>query len=166
VPPARLPDGSPPDNTSPGGTSPGDTSPDGTGATGASRARTGPARTNTTGTAPARTGTTGLEGAGPRREAAPVRQAEQVVADARPPRPPRSTVASGRIAESGPVRRGTQLVERTVLVRLIPRTGVFGRVRAVVALAVIAITFGLLLAGGLSLAVWGLAVAIHHAANN
>ena len=35
------------------------------------------------------------------------------------------------------------LVERTILVRIIPRTGVFARLRAAVALTVIAVTIGL-----------------------
>jgi hypothetical protein len=58
------------------------------------------------------------------------------------------------------------MVEQTILVRLIPRTGVFARVRAAVALSVIAVAMGLLVAGTLSVIVWGIATAIHHAAAN
>jgi hypothetical protein len=58
------------------------------------------------------------------------------------------------------------MVEQTILVRLIPRTGVFARVRAALALAVIAVAMGLLVAGTLSAIVWGIARAIHHAAAN
>jgi hypothetical protein len=57
------------------------------------------------------------------------------------------------------------LEERTILVRIIPRTGVFARVRAAFALAVIAVALGLLVAGTLSVIVWGIATAIHHAAS-
>jgi hypothetical protein len=63
-------------------------------------------------------------------------------------------------------RRPVQLVERTILVRLIPRTGIFARVRAVVALTVIAVTIGVGLAAALGVAVWGIAAAIHHAVSN
>jgi hypothetical protein len=50
------------------------------------------------------------------------------------------------------------------MVRIIPRTGVFARIRAVFALAVIAVAIGLVVAGTLSVIVWGIAAAIHHAA--
>jgi len=75
---------------------------------------------------------------------------------------------TGPSAVSGsPVSKGkVQLVERTILVRLVPRTSIFARVRAVILLAIIAIIIGLLLAGAIGLAVWGLAAAVHHAANN
>jgi hypothetical protein len=53
-----------------------------------------------------------------------------------------------------------------MLVRLMPKTGVFRRVRAVVALIVIATAIGLLFAGALGLTVWAIATAVHHAANN
>jgi hypothetical protein len=43
---------------------------------------------------------------------------------------------------------------------------VFARLRAAVALAVIAVAMGLLVAGTLSAIVWGIARAIHHAATN
>ncbi len=59
-----------------------------------------------------------------------------------------------------------QLVERTILVRLMPRTGIFARVRAVIALTVIAVTLGVGLAAALGVAVWGIAAAIHHAVSN
>jgi hypothetical protein len=55
-------------------------------------------------------------------------------------------------------------VERTVQVRIIPRTRVFARVRAGVALLVIAVAVGLLVAAVLSTVVWAIATAIHHAA--
>jgi hypothetical protein len=58
------------------------------------------------------------------------------------------------------------LVEQTILVRVIPRTGIFARVRAGVALVVIAVAIGVGLAATLGLAVWGVAAAIHHAASN
>ncbi len=58
------------------------------------------------------------------------------------------------------------LVERTILVRIIPRTGMFARLRAAVALAVIAVIIGFGLAAALSVIVWGVATAIHHAAAN
>jgi hypothetical protein len=51
-------------------------------------------------------------------------------------------------------------------VRLIPRTGVFARFRAAFALAVIAVVIGLVFAGALSMVIWGVASAIHHAASN
>jgi hypothetical protein len=43
---------------------------------------------------------------------------------------------------------------------------VFARVRAAFALAVIAVAVGLAVAATLSLIVWGVAAAIHHAASN
>jgi hypothetical protein len=49
---------------------------------------------------------------------------------------------------------------------MIPRTRWFIRVRSAFALAVIAVAFGLLVAGALSMIVWGIAAAIHHAAAN
>jgi hypothetical protein len=52
------------------------------------------------------------------------------------------------------------------LVRIIPRTGVFARLRAAFALIVIAVALGLVLAGTLSVIVWGIATAIHHASAN
>ena len=58
------------------------------------------------------------------------------------------------------------LVERTILVRIIPRTGMFARLRAAVALAVIAVTIGFGVAAALSVIVWAVATAIHHAAAN
>jgi hypothetical protein len=63
-------------------------------------------------------------------------------------------------------RRTVQTIERTILVRLIPRTGIFARVRAVVALTVIAVAIGVALAAALGVAVWGIASAIHHAVSN
>ena len=59
-----------------------------------------------------------------------------------------------------------QLVERTVLVRVIPRTGMFARARSVIALTIIAVSIGVVLAGTLSVVIWGLAAAIHRAASN
>jgi hypothetical protein len=61
-------------------------------------------------------------------------------------------------------RRPPVLEERAILVRIIPRTGVFARIRAVFALVVIAVALGLVVAGTLSVIVWGIAAAIHHAA--
>jgi hypothetical protein len=58
------------------------------------------------------------------------------------------------------------LVERTILVRLIPRTGPFARVRAAVALTVIALAIGVSLAATLSVIIWAVAAAVHHAAIN
>jgi hypothetical protein len=58
------------------------------------------------------------------------------------------------------------LVERTIQVRIIPRTGWWARLRAGVALAVIAVTIGLGIAAVLSVIVWGVAMAVHHAAGN
>jgi hypothetical protein len=58
------------------------------------------------------------------------------------------------------------LEQRTILVRIIPRTGVFARLWAVFALIVIAVAIGLVVAGTLSVIVWGIAAAIHHAAAN
>jgi hypothetical protein len=63
-----------------------------------------------------------------------------------------------------PPRRGAVLVERTILVRIIPRTGMFARLRAAVALTVIAVIIGIAVAATLSVIVWGVATAIHHAA--
>jgi hypothetical protein len=63
-------------------------------------------------------------------------------------------------------KRATPLVERTVLVRLIPRTGPFARIRAAIALAVIAVVVGLVFAGAFSMIIWGIASAVHHAASN
>ncbi|HEY3810729.1 MAG TPA: hypothetical protein VGL49_04775 [Acidimicrobiales bacterium] len=63
-------------------------------------------------------------------------------------------------------RRAGPTVPRTSSVRLVPRTGVFARVRAAFALAVIAVAVGLAVAATLSLIVWGVAAAIHHAASN
>jgi hypothetical protein len=63
-------------------------------------------------------------------------------------------------------KRGVPLVEQTIMVRLIPRTGIFARLRAGFALAVIAVAMGLAVAGVLSVIVWGIASAIHHAATN
>ncbi len=57
------------------------------------------------------------------------------------------------------------LVERTILVRIIPRTGLWARLRAAVALTVIAITIGLCFAAVLSVIVWAVAMAVHHAAS-
>jgi hypothetical protein len=57
------------------------------------------------------------------------------------------------------------LVERTILVRIIPRTGLWARLRAAVALTVIAITIGLGFAAVLSVIVWAVATAVHHAAS-
>ena len=56
------------------------------------------------------------------------------------------------------------IVERTILVRIIPRTGMFARLRAAVALAVIAVIIGFGMAATLSVIVWAVATAIHHAA--
>jgi hypothetical protein len=64
------------------------------------------------------------------------------------------------------VRRAVQTVERTVSVRLVPRTGLFARMRAAFALAVIAVAVGLAVAATLSVIVWAVAAAIHHAASN
>jgi hypothetical protein len=58
------------------------------------------------------------------------------------------------------------LVERTIMVRIIPRSGLFVRLRAALALAVIAVAIGLSIAAVLSVVVWGVATAIHHAAGN
>jgi hypothetical protein len=58
------------------------------------------------------------------------------------------------------------LVERTIQVRIIPRTGLWARLRAVVALAVIAVAIGLAAAAALSVIVWAVAMAVHHAAGN
>jgi hypothetical protein len=63
-------------------------------------------------------------------------------------------------------RRRPMLVERTILVRIIPRSGLFVRLRAAVALTVIAVTIGLGVAAALSVIVWAVATAIHHAAGN
>jgi hypothetical protein len=57
------------------------------------------------------------------------------------------------------------MVERTILVRIIPRTGLWARLRAVLALAVIAVTIGIGIAAVLSVIVWGVAMAVHHAAS-
>ncbi len=65
-----------------------------------------------------------------------------------------------------PLKRSGQLVERTVTVRILPKTSTLRRIRAFLALAVIATCIGFLVAGALGLAVWGIATAIHHAANN
>jgi hypothetical protein len=43
---------------------------------------------------------------------------------------------------------------------------VFARIRAVFALVVISVAIGLVVAGTLSVIVWGIASAIHHAAAN
>jgi hypothetical protein len=51
-------------------------------------------------------------------------------------------------------------------VRLIPRTGIFGRLRAAIVLTVIAVAIGLIVASALSAIVWGIATAIHHASTN
>ncbi len=51
------------------------------------------------------------------------------------------------------------------MVRIIPRTGIFARLRAAVALAVIAVIIGIGVAATLSVIVWGVATAIHHAAS-
>jgi hypothetical protein len=56
-------------------------------------------------------------------------------------------------------------VERTILVRIIPRTGIWARLRAAVALTVIAVTIGLCFAAVLSVIVWAVAMAVHHAAS-
>ena len=82
------------------------------------------------------------------------------------PSPSRAAAASAVTVRRGFRKRPVQLVEQTILVRLIPRTSVFGRLRAIVALAVIAVAMGLLVAGTLSAVVWGIARAIHHAATN
>jgi hypothetical protein len=63
-------------------------------------------------------------------------------------------------------KRRPILVERTILVRIIPRSGLWVRLRAAVALAVIAVTIGLGGAAVLSVIVWAAARAIHHAAGN
>ena len=51
-------------------------------------------------------------------------------------------------------------------VRMVKATSTAARVRAAVALILIALAIGLALAGALGLIVWGIATAIHHAANN
>jgi hypothetical protein len=58
------------------------------------------------------------------------------------------------------------IVERTIRVRIIPRTGIFGRLRAALALTVIAVIIGFGIAAALSVVVWAVAMAIHHAAAN
>jgi hypothetical protein len=80
--------------------------------------------------------------------------------------PTRPDTRRGPLPAQAVGKRKGLYMERIVLVRLIPRTGIFGRVRAVVALSVIAVALGLAAAGALGLIVWGLATAIHHAANN
>jgi hypothetical protein len=75
--------------------------------------------------------------------------------------PPRSPTGPPQ-----PLKRSGQLVERTVTVRILPKTSTLRRIRAFIALAVIATCIGFLVAGALGLAVWGIATAIHHAANN
>jgi len=84
------------------------------------------------------------------------------------PSPARAAAASvlATTATTNGKKQKHQLVERTVLVRLIPRTGMFARARSVIALTIIAVSIGVVLAGTLSVVVWGLAAAIHHAANN
>jgi len=82
------------------------------------------------------------------------------------PSPRRAAAAATVVAGSPSANGANQLVERTVLVRLIPRTGPFARARAVIALTIIAASIGLVLAGVLGVIVWGLAAAVHHAANN
>lgn len=52
-----------------------------------------------------------------------------------------------------------------MLVRIIPRTGLWARLRAAIALTVIAITIGLGIAAVLSVVVWAVAMAVHHAAS-
>jgi hypothetical protein len=104
-----------------------------------------------------------------RGEAAVAPQDELLDSDLEPiSRADRPTGAGTRSAVAAPaqLKRGGQLVERTVLVRLLPKTSVFRRIRAIVALFVIATFIGLLVAGALGLAVWGIATAIHHAASN
>jgi hypothetical protein len=78
-----------------------------------------------------------------------------------PPGPPRSPTGP-----QAPLKRSGQLVERTVTVRILPKTSTLRRIRAFLALAVIATCIGFLVAGAFGLAVWGIATAIHHAANN
>ncbi len=74
---------------------------------------------------------------------------------------------SGRPGRSGrSAKRRSDLVERTTLVKLIPRTGPFARIRAAIVLAVIAVAIGFAVAATLSVIVWGLATVIHHAAAN
>jgi hypothetical protein len=80
--------------------------------------------------------------------------------------PSTSPAASALAARRRWRRRLPVLEERTILVRIIPRTGVFARVRAAFALAVIAVAIGLVVAGTLSVIVWGIATVIHHAAAN
>jgi hypothetical protein len=88
-----------------------------------------------------------------------------------PGRPPAAAgTGSGRSARPGrsgrSAKRRSDLVERTTLVKLIPRTGPFARIRAAIVLAVIAVAIGFAVAATLSVIVWGLATVIHHAAAN
>ena len=84
------------------------------------------------------------------------------------PSPTRAAAASvlAATATTNGKNRKHQLVERTVLVRVIPRTGMFARARSVIALTIIAVSIGVVLAGTLSVVIWGLAAAIHRAASN
>jgi hypothetical protein len=83
------------------------------------------------------------------------------------PSPGRAAAASSALAARPRWRRRPPVLEeRAILVRIIPRTGVFARIRAVFALIVIAVAIGLVVAGTLSVIVWGIAAAIHHAAAN
>lgn len=88
------------------------------------------------------------------------------------PSPGRAAAASTLVGRSSSRprpssrKRAVQMVERTIQVRIIPRTGIFGRARAAVALAVIAVIIGVVVGGAFSVVVWGISSAIHHAAGN
>jgi hypothetical protein len=78
----------------------------------------------------------------------------------------RAAAASTVVGPKSSRKRKVQLVEQTIMVKLIPRTGIFARFRAIVVLAFMAVVMGLVVAGALSVIVWGIATAIHHAAAN